>query len=1669
MFHLNDKVLSSKLQPQEPQNGHSGVGQLPSGSVDLDRLAQELVDKTPPQFRGAASLDIARWALKEWIVDSGISPDTALANLSLLQGQAFLDLVTAGVAETIHKKFPNENHLARYQGYYRGHCAQGAWGFFGLKVEKDRSPDGSYTYRLLANTTHPIIKFKKPRVNAEGDPIKYENFAYREAFPLLPYVSKTAVEELAVRYNEIAGKKRLVFKMSSGDTFDKVPVNRIWTGDVLTSSLNYWQFVRENPFILVAITEGAKKACSLMDIGVPTICLRGITIWRQALFPENDWEYHWEVERECEAVAIIGRLSGTPLKETIRIQNNIKETKKYDWLQKTLDEQERLFSLLYESGGLASIEELEPDFREQLKSSVLDPIEKDLREQIKKGSDLAYPIGYLNQEKRPFAIVFDSDPPYKLKTRKNVTAQSFALANQIAAPRAAKSKGFQASADAFKAVRILHWSPDAGKGIDDYLMRYPTLGDRREAFDALYKKNFLTASEVEKKNKRYKAQERRIKTYQLVTQLRGDEKDQKIYPNLRTLTLPPNGKLPPLSGMDAELQKVITQEGGVVLLQSPVSSGKTHFLNDIRKRYLAGEIPLAGLSKEQKPFFLAITPTNSLGRQLRTRLNESVPAPEKYNVATLQDHADRLARLCFLISKIDCYQNLSVVLQMFGSLACDYDIRTVDASTLQAWNLGREFDDARILIIKFFLYLDSLIQENAENQHKLCAVLHRLYRRLVSYFGFPYNDSSDDPELPAPPCPLLEEALQGDLTRFFRPLLDFAAIEVSKFYLVIDRENKSTQFVHRADLEEQGKLPDCLGMVTCAEGLTLYAHNFADKKYFVPPHFNSWMHDIHNDAILRDHSDRVARVLNIVGQVYEKDRIILALREFGRLACIEDLGEAEFSTLLEWNDDARVLIIEFFMYLESLIQENAENQPKLCAVLNRLYRTLVGKFKFPYQDESDDPEMPAPPCPLLEEALKGRGDLVQLELLLTLKQSSEASRMEYSRFFRPLLEFAASEVSNFKVVMFIDEIEYVVTNLVSGRTTSPEMWGKAMTLFQKLLSRSKLVIGAQANLSPDVVKFIRAFSGKEPHIRVFNYSAPPSNVGKITFHWGSRSSARDTGAFALQLMQSLIEGKRIFVATTSKIAAQQMWQFLSSHLPGYRIMEVDADNAGEDIHLQLFNNPNEFLTTHKPHVLIVSPCVKTGVSIDCDYFDEVWGLFASGTPHDIVQMLGRVRSKVDRHVWVSEYFCSSEHAWSEYGTRKHSELVKRVAQENRELYESCYENDNPYLADEVKSPQVRYRRFTQEQVEALDAVYAASKLKTNYGNFAPAHILIDMYNQWGWTIEHKLLGSTPPTDTFLNQLDPVERENPFVVEQEWKGCLTKIGEKWFEAKKIIIDKTAEDMFVSELVAEDEVSLVLSSSKSTRMQRLGARKAQIYHGLEGIEQYEEEAQTDDKKYDVLVALFRQYLKTRGRFIKGPKILAQAFALDACDAKTAKKLANLTQWGNINPAHIPMDSRRARFLNKVGFVRFLQKYPSGTGYTTEAPEVQELIKNLKENAEEFKRLFGLSITDDQFGMRMIGNLLRWLGLNHKSIKRKGSDGHRVYVYAITSVAPEWELVFSRHLDWLQKDTSSCVTFNFAIAEGSRGDLDAGTGENTPIDRGPPLESDSEADPPWPNDTE
>lgn len=131
-----------------------------------------------------------------------------------------------------------------------------------------------------------------------------------------------------------------------------------------------------------------------------------------------------------------------------------------------------------------------------------------------------------------------------------------------------------------------------------------------------------------------------------------------------------------------------------------------------------------------------------------------------------------------------------------------------------------------------------------------------------------------------------------------------------------------------------------------------------------------------------------------------------------------------------------------------------------------------------------------------------------------------------------------------------------------------------------------------------------------------------------------KGSPQQISGFRSALLAEILLGKKIYFATTSKLAGRVLGRVFREMWPERHVKRVDGDTNESGAFTQFFE---------KPDILICSPSVKSGVSIQGDvsvknaYFDSVWGYFPSLTSSTHLQLLGRFRPGVPRYIFVPEF------------------------------------------------------------------------------------------------------------------------------------------------------------------------------------------------------------------------------------------------------------------------------------------------------------------------------------------------------------------------------------------------------------------------------------------------
>jgi Domain of unknown function (DUF3854) len=223
-------------------------------------------------------------------------------------------------------------------------------------------------------------------------------------------------------------------------------------------------------------------------------------------------------------------------------------------------------------------------------------------------------------------------------------------------------------------------------------------------------------------------------------------------------------------------------------------------------------------------------------------------------------------------------------------------------------------------------------------------------------------------------------------------------------------------------------------------------------------------------------------------------------------------------------------------------------------------------------------------------------------------------------------------------IVVIDECEQVLWHMLN----SPTCQGNRVSIlktFQKLLRHvtesGGTVILSDADLSKVSIDYIQSLVDNQLDLWLLRNIYNP-NKGKRSLF------VHKTQAQLLAAAQTAImNGERVIIhcsaqKTKSMWSSQNIETALLSQFPGKRIIRVDAETVADPTHpaYGCMERINELLGSYD--IVIASPTIETGISIDIKHFDSVWALTNGVQTVDAVcQTIERVRDDVPRHICIT--------------------------------------------------------------------------------------------------------------------------------------------------------------------------------------------------------------------------------------------------------------------------------------------------------------------------------------------------------------------------------------------------------------------------------------------------
>ncbi|MEH2143037.1 plasmid replication protein, CyRepA1 family [Nostoc sp.] len=228
-------------------------------------------------------------------------------------------------------------------------------------------------------------------------------------------------------------------------------------------------------------------------------------------------------------------------------------------------------------------------------------------------------------------------------------------------------------------------------------------------------------------------------------------------------------------------------------------------------------------------------------------------------------------------------------------------------------------------------------------------------------------------------------------------------------------------------------------------------------------------------------------------------------------------------------------------------------------------------------------------------------------------------------------------------IVILDEVEQSLWHLLNSNTCKHKRV-KILKLFQQLISTvlttGGLVIAQDADLSDVSLEYLQGLSGIKLTPWVVLNQWKPQHGWDVTFY-----DSPNPTPLIHQLELDLLAGRKCYVTTDSRAGRyscetierylKERLQKLRRQFPKTLVVSSHTTNTPGHAAVDFIAAINQKISEYDG--VFVTPSLGTGISIDVQHFDRVYGIFQGVIPDsEARQALARVRDDVPRIVWCAK-------------------------------------------------------------------------------------------------------------------------------------------------------------------------------------------------------------------------------------------------------------------------------------------------------------------------------------------------------------------------------------------------------------------------------------------------
>ena len=550
-------------------------------------------------------------------------------------------------------------------------------------------------------------------------------------------------------------------------------------------------------------------------------------------------------------------------------------------------------------------------------------------------------------------------------------------------------------------------------------------------------------------------------------------------------------------------------------------------------------------------------------------------------------------------------------------------------------------------------------------------------------------------------------------------------------------------------------------------------------------------------------------------------------------------------------------------------------------------------------------------------------------------------------------------------IVILDECEQVLWHLLNSPTCQRNRTA-ILTTLTALLNGASQIILSDADLTRISIDYINGLLEypATPWVGVNQYN-PATN--RTAFIYDNPESLFSDA------IESIRNGERLMIHTGAQ-KAKSRWgtinleRTLSTAFPEKKILRIDAESVAEPGHpaYGVMGNLNSVIPLYD--IVIASPTLETGVSIDIQgHFQRVF-CFAQGsqTAEAVCQSLARVRENIPRHIWIKPY--------STQRIGNGSTIPKLLVQCQQKLFRS-----NVNLLS---------------QAEAI----------AHFDGYSPRHL-----TTWATYAAINNHGFQKYRDVILNRL---ESEGYSLHLAELPDDAAEIKEFMGVYAEMHYQSHCENVAAAPILNDQDFERINRARAKTEQERLSEQKTTISKKYLCPDVTPELVKQDDN--GLYGQLQLRYYLTMGREF-----------LDERDTHQAKKLTAQTGDAftpDINNACL---SAKVKALEIINIGQFLD----GSEHTSES--LQDWFEQLCQFRSDIKTILNQSIHPEKdTPIAVAQRLLGLMGLKMQGHQRR-VDGTRCRFYWLPEPLPDDEhsAILQR---WLERDSQRVFCHTSSLKE-------------------------------------